>query len=115
IGSEGEKECSVNVFTESEIEFLDTYQRLLKWNKFSESSLKDSFSIFFKGDENIVNKVIKILGAFKINKRVISFDTSKELQEYIPYVKHMLHLFPDINSDKNLNPSNILYHSESSL
>lgn len=83
---------SLNVFTESERQFLEEYKRLQEHG----SSLPSTFKLeelFSDFDEELKGKTIELLEKCKIEGGNIS---AANLPEFIPYIKHMLHFFPEI-------------------
>jgi ankyrin repeat protein len=99
-----DNECSINVFTQSEQNFLKIYQTLAQEpDIFQISSLFDSIN-----DER--TNVQEILNGFKINDTVICCASAEKLKKFIPYVKLLLQqLYPDIKIDieKYLNNSGL--------
>jgi ankyrin repeat protein len=94
-----EKECSVNVFTESEKKFLNMYQTLAQEpDIFQLDNLFDSIS-----NERV--QVQEILNGFNIDDTIISCESAGKLHKFIPYVKLLLQIYPGlkVKADECLN------------
>ncbi|WP_250296756.1 NACHT domain-containing protein [Wolbachia endosymbiont of Oedothorax gibbosus] len=90
-------ERSLNAFTRLERQFLETYKLLDNHQKElpDEFKFKNLFSSLGQNQE-LKRKTMEMLGDCTIKNGVIY---SKNLQEFIPYIKRMLHFFPEMKSE----------------
>ncbi|GFV15640.1 ankyrin-3, partial [Trichonephila clavipes] len=90
-------ERSFNAFTRLERQFLETYKLLDSHQKElpDEFKFKNLFSSLGHNQE-LKRKTMEMLEGCTIKNGVIH---SKNLQEFIPYIKRMLHFFPEMKSE----------------
>jgi len=89
-----EQECSINIFTQSEQEFLRNYQVVRDYVELYE--LENFFnSIQEPKSQNYAQTMLK---TYEIKNEIINSGSAKNLQEFIPYVKMLLKLFNDLKT-----------------
>jgi hypothetical protein len=88
-----ENNCSMNVFTETEQNFLKIYEILRSDSKFFQpESLFNSI-----GDDK--SKAQDILKTSQVKDGVVRFETAEKLRKFISYVKILLKLFPTVKAE----------------
>jgi len=89
-----ENECSINVFTQNEQNFLKIYQILRSEEKFFQPN-----SLFDSIGDNEKSKAQEILKSFEIKDVIARFETVEKLNIFIPYVKLLFKLFPSVKAE----------------
>ena len=83
------KKSNVNVFTECELLFLERYQQLRNLPNHLTPNI-------FAGFSHSREDITIVLKDFTIANKCISCESDEKLQEMIPYVKNLLHFYPDV-------------------
>jgi hypothetical protein len=86
-----ERVSSLNVFCQQEKQFLETYRWLSQLPEFFKP--RELFSVM--EDSQAQDEVEKLLKNFEIDKEKIYCTDASTLQALFPYVKRLLHLFPE--------------------
>jgi hypothetical protein len=89
-----ENECSINVFTQNEQNFLKIYQILRSEERFFQPD-----SLFNSIGDTEKTKAQEILKSFEIKDVIVRFETANKLKKFIPYIKMLLQLFPSVKAE----------------
>ena len=92
-----ERVNSLNVFSQDEQEFLQSYRRLRHWPEFCMP--KELFAVMEDSQAQVQAEYI--LQNFEIENDKIRCTDASALQALIPYVKRLLQLFPEIKEIRN--------------
>ena len=92
-----ERVNSLSVFSQEEQEFLQRYGWLRQWPEFFQP--QELFSVI--EDSQAQADAEKILQSFEIGSDKIRCKDAVSLQALVPYVKRLLHLFPEIKEIGN--------------
>ncbi|GFQ65478.1 ANK_REP_REGION domain-containing protein [Trichonephila clavata] len=87
-------ERSLNAFTQPERKFLEEYKFLERYQEDLQGivTLEELFDSL-KDDKKLISDIMEMLKGCKIENGIVR---TQNLQEFIPYIKRMLHFFPEV-------------------
>ncbi|WP_375316602.1 ankyrin repeat domain-containing protein [Wolbachia endosymbiont (group A) of Colletes cunicularius] len=89
-------ERSLNAFTQPERKFLEEYKFLERYKEDLQGivTLEELFDSL-KDDKKLISEIMEMLKDCEVENGIVRVRT-QNLQEFIPYIKRMLHLFPEM-------------------